>query len=122
MDGQISSGSGKTSTAHFELKQLTAEEKRKLAFKALGFCWLLAVATAPLPPIHWVTVPFFFFFGIYQFFKKLGQPTYFSPFEAPCPECGKEVPVKAQVMKNPLVFTCPHCRFNLRLEWATTAP
>ncbi|MGE3260421.1 MAG: hypothetical protein AB7K68_01465 [Bacteriovoracia bacterium] len=117
MEGQISSGSGKVSTANFQLKHLSTTEKRRLAFKALGFFWILSLASAPLPPIHWVTVPFFFFFGIYQFFKKMREPTHLEAFTAKCPECLQEVAIKSQVAENPLSFACPHCRYGLRLEW-----
>lgn len=121
MDGQINSGSGKTTTAHFQLKHLTQQEKRQLAFKALGLFWLLALITFPLPPIHWLTVPGFFLFGIYQFFKKLKEPTHLEAFTATCPECGKEIPMKAQVAKNPMDFVCPSCRYTLFLQWDESA-
>jgi hypothetical protein len=117
MEGQISSGSGKASSVTFQLKHLSAAEKRKLAFKSLGFFWLLSICSIPLPPIHWVTVPGFFLFGIYMFVKKTRQPTYFEPFTAKCPECGQDIPVKAQVAENPLSLACPHCRYGLKLDW-----
>ncbi|MGZ3692924.1 MAG: hypothetical protein ACXWQO_01655 [Bdellovibrionota bacterium] len=117
MEGQISSGSGKVSRVTFQLKHLTETEKRKLALKSLGFFWLLSVVSIPLPPIHWVTVPGFFLFGIYQFFKKMREPTHLEPFVFPCPECGQEVPIKEQVAENPLGLACPHCRYALKLEW-----
>ena len=117
MEGRISSGGGNSTSVQFELRNLSRDEKRRAALKALGICWGLMVATAPLPPIHWVTVPFFFSFGIYQAMKKMREPTHFVPFSGTCPECGKEIPVAAQAVQNPLSFVCPHCRFQLRLSW-----
>lgn len=117
MDAQIDSSSGKTTHVNIELKHLSAAEKRQLAFKSLGFFWLLSVVSIPLPPIHWVTVPGFFLFGIYKFFQKLREPTHVLPFNGKCPECEKEFPVKEQVAVNPLAFVCPHCRYSLKLEW-----
>lgn len=117
MEGKIKSSSGKELDVPIQIRTLDAQERKRNAFKALGLCWGLSVASIPLPPIHWVTVPGFFFFGIYLSLKKLREPEYFENIVFPCPECGKEVRVAPQVVQNPLAFVCPHCRYGLKLQF-----
>ncbi len=99
------------------MRALSAQDRRKNAWKGLGICWGLALVTLPLPPIHWVTVPGLFFFGIYWFFRKLREGEHFEMSRFPCPECGAEVTLAPQVTQNPLAFVCPACRYGLKLSW-----
>ena len=117
MDVKISSGSGKEITANVALHTLTQEEKRRNSVKALGLLWGLSLASLPLPPIHWVTVPGFFLFGIYWSVRKLREQEHFVASRFPCPECGQEVALPPQVARNPLVFVCPSCRYGLKLTY-----
>lgn len=117
MDGRISSGSGKELQIQFSIRTLTSADKKSHALKALGICWGLSLVTIPLPPIHWVTVPGFFLFGIYYSLRKLREPEHFEEIAFPCPECGKEVKVQPQVVRNPLEFVCPQCRYGLKLSF-----
>ncbi len=117
MEGKISTTSGKELTIQFQIRTLTAQERKQNALKILGICWGLMIVTAPLPPIHWVTVPGFFLAGFVMFIRKLRQPEHFEKFSFPCPECGKTVDVPPQVVQNPLAFVCPHCRYGLKLGY-----
>lgn len=117
MEGNISSSSGKSATVHFELRELSTQERRKNAFKGLGLFWGLSLAFAPLPPIHWVATPGFFLFGFYWAAKKYGQTTYLRAFSAECPECQGKVDVAERFAQSPTSLVCPHCRYNLKLEW-----
>lgn len=117
MEGKISSTSGQQLGVNFTIRHLGPEERKKNAFKGLGLFWALSLGSIPLPPIHWVTVPGFFFFGIYWFFRKLGEHDYFEKLEFPCPECSKSVSLPPQVVQNPLAFVCPHCRYGLKLSF-----
>ncbi len=117
MDGKISTSSGKELRVQVNIRTLSAQERKQKAFRTLGICWGLSLATIPLPPIHWVTVPGFFIAGIVLFFRKLREPEYFEKIAFDCPECGKRVDVPEQVVKNPLAFVCPHCRYGLKLTY-----
>jgi len=63
VDAQISSSSGKKVGVALEPRIRPVGDRRVAALKGLGIGWGISLVTAPLPPIHWVTVPFFFFFG-----------------------------------------------------------
>jgi hypothetical protein len=117
VDGKISSSSGKETKVSFGIHALSQKEKRKNALKALGICWGMMLITLPLPPIHWVTVPGLFLFGIYSFFRKLRQTEDFETAQLSCPECGASFPLDRQPVQNPLAFVCPHCRYGLKLSW-----
>lgn len=122
MVGKINSSSGKELDVTFTIRHLSAEERKKNAMKGLGIFWGLSLVSIPLPPIHWVTVPGFFFFGIYWFFRKLRELDHFEKLEFPCPECSQEVKLPPQVVQNPLAFVCPHCRYGLKLSFASSTP
>lgn len=117
MEGTIKSTSGKESKLTFSLRTLHSQERRGNALKGLGLFWGLALVTAPLPPIHWVTVPGFFLFGIYWSLRKFKEGVYFEELVFPCPECGAEVRLAPQEKRNPLAFVCPHCRYGLKLSF-----
>lgn len=116
MDAQIKSSTGKEARAAVEFRQLAPSERRKRALQGLAICWGLAVLTAPLPPIHWVTVPFFFFFGFYWAAKKYRETVYLKPLSFPCPECAGAVTMPEQPWRERMEAICPHCRFRLRVE------
>jgi hypothetical protein len=116
MNAEISSTTGKMAQAEVHLRVLPAQEKRKRAFKALGLCWAAMIITAPLPPIHWVTVPGFFIAGIYLFFRILRQGEHILPFSFACPECGKPVEVAARPVTEEWEQVCPSCHYSLEVK------
>jgi hypothetical protein len=117
VDGKISSTSGKELKVTFTLRTLRAQERKEHALKALGMFWGISLLSAPLPPIHWVTVPGFFLFGIYWALRKLREGVFLEGLRFPCPECGGEVELPPQGKQNPLAFVCPHCRYGLKLQF-----
>ncbi len=121
MEGIIKTTSGKEAKLTFSLRTLDKEERRKHALKGLGLFWALAIASVPLPPIHWVTVPGFFAFGIYWAVRKWREGIYFEEIVFLCPECKAEVRLAPQEMRNPLSFVCPHCRYGLKLRFGEVA-
>jgi hypothetical protein len=117
VDALVSSSSGKEQKVDLVIRVLSVEERRKKALKALGICWLLALGFAPLPPIHWVLTPGFFLAGPFVAWKKYLQTRYLSDLAFPCPECGKEMTLPSQPVKNPKAFSCKHCGYLLKLAW-----
>jgi DNA-directed RNA polymerase subunit RPC12/RpoP len=116
VEARIKSSSGKETRTSVELRILSADERRKNALKALGICWGISILSIPLPPIHWVTVPGFFFFGFYMAWKRWNEKVHSLPFSFPCPECGKTVEVKEHASKEQMEIVCPHCRYSLQVE------
>lgn len=116
MDAQIRSTTGKSLSVPMHVRVLPAQEKRKRAIKALAFCWIAMVVTAPLPPIHWVSVPALFIAGIYMFFRKLSEKEHVEPFSFTCPECGKPIEVAARPFAEEWEQVCPSCHFSLQVQ------
>jgi predicted RNA-binding Zn-ribbon protein involved in translation (DUF1610 family) len=114
----LSSSSGKTTATKLTIRFLHPDERRKHAFKTLGLFWAISLGSIPLPPIHWVTVPGFFLYGIYAFQKKLREAELLAASSFTCPECGKTIDSPEQSLKMPIAITCPHCHFNLKLNLA----
>lgn len=117
MDGQIKSSGGKSISISLDFRELSLEERRRAALKGLGINWGLSLAFLPLPPVHWLATPFFFFFGPYWALKKYREEKYFKSLIFPCPECSKQIEIAEQPAKNSKEITCPHCRYLLRLTW-----
>ncbi|RYZ97430.1 MAG: hypothetical protein EOP11_22035 [Proteobacteria bacterium] len=120
MNAEISSTTGKIAHAEVQLRVLPAPEKRKRAFKALGLCWAAMIATAPLPPIHFATVPGFFIAGIYLFFRILRQGEHILPFSFACPECSKPIEVAARPVTEEWEQVCPSCHYSLEVTLPLT--
>lgn len=116
MEATIQSTTGKTRQVPVSIRVLPTSEKQKKAWKALGLCWLAMVISAPLPPVHWVSVPGLFIAGIYLFVRRLREGEYTEPFAFACPECGKEVPVKARPVSEEWEQVCPSCHHSLQVN------
>ena len=115
MNAEVRSTTGKVTKVEFPLRTLPAAEKRRAAFKALGLCWLAMIVTAPLPPIHWVSVPGCFVAGLYLFFRRLRENSHVEPFSFACPECGKTVDVAERSYDPEWEQVCPQCHFSLQV-------
>jgi DNA-directed RNA polymerase subunit RPC12/RpoP len=117
VEGLIKSSGGKSVTIPLEFRILSLEERRRAAWKGLGINWGLSLAFLPLPPVHWLATPFFFFFGFYWASKKYREEKYLKELNFNCPECNSAVSFKEQPAKNSKEINCPHCRYLLRLTW-----
>jgi hypothetical protein len=117
VDALISSSSGKEQRVDLTIITLTQEDRRKNALKRLGICWGLAIAFAPLPPLHWVLTPGFFLGGPFAAWKRYQQSRYLADLTFCCPECAKEMTLPSQPLKNPKAFSCKHCGYLLKLAW-----
>lgn len=115
MRAQIKSNSGKEVLTPIETRALDTAERRKNALKGLGLCWLISLVTLPLPPIHWVTTPFFFFFGFYWAVRKMREGTFVREFHFSCPECNARVEVKERPLAPTWEAVCPTCKFSLKI-------
>lgn len=116
MDASVRSSSGKTVTLQCAKRELPDSERRKAALKTLGLFWGLALASAPLPPVHWVLTPGFFLFGIYAAVKRYRVREHLNPLTFSCPECSGKVEVSERAFQSELSLTCPHCRYLLRMQ------
>ena len=113
----IQSSSGKIKDLELPLIVLSVEERKKIAIKNLGLFWGIALFCLFLPLVHFIAFPFFTLFAPFIAWKKYQQTEHIGAMEFNCPECNAQIQPKQQVAKNPLLITCPHCRYNLKALW-----
>jgi hypothetical protein len=93
------------------------------ALKALGKWWGIALLSVFIPVAHFVLVPSFFLFGLYQFSQRLGAVEVPADAHGKCPDCGAEQPLElATEWRVPQLVTCRQCHRGLRLTLPTTDP
>jgi hypothetical protein len=97
------------------LKSWTKQERTRRSFKALGFCWLLAVGAVLIPILHFVLVPTFLLAGPIAFFWVANQEDEISGGKGVCPECSKEFEIVRTAVKWPITDICNHCRAELKI-------
>ena len=86
---------GVTSSATLQIASLTDRARFKRATKTSAILFGLAVATLPIPPIHWVLVPAFL------------------DGQIACPKCQGSFELESQPPSWPLDLTCHKCKAQL---------
>jgi hypothetical protein len=86
------------------------------ALRVLGKWWGIALLTVFIPIAHFLLVPSFFFFGLFQFSQRLGAAEVPRDARGRCPDCGAEQPLElAARWQVPQLVTCRECHRGLRL-------
>jgi hypothetical protein len=86
------------------------------ALKALSKWWGIALLSVFIPVAHFVLVPSFILFGLYQFSQRLGAVQVPADAHGKCPDCGAEQPLElASRWEVPQLVTCRQCHRGLRL-------
>ena len=86
------------------------------AMRALGKWWGVALLTVFIPIAHFLLVPSFFFFGLFQFSQRLGAVEVPRDAHGRCPDCGADQPLElAARWRVPQLVTCRECHRGLRL-------
>ncbi len=93
--------------------------RTRRAFKALGTFCACAVGSIFIPVAHFLLVPGFFFFAIFQFFQRLGTPELGKGATGVCPDCGAEQKLDLPPRwTTPQQVTCKKCQRGLQLTAA----
>ena len=90
------------------------------ALRALGKWWGIALLSILIPVAHFLLVPSFFLFGLFQFAQRLGATEVPRDARGTCPDCGTEQPLElAARWRVPQLVTCRQCHRGLRLTVPT---
>ena len=73
------------------LRRVNKRGRLMAALKALGGCWLAAVAAVFVPLLHFILVPSLLLLGPAMFFWKLGEHVTLLSADGPCPACGAPI-------------------------------
>ncbi len=92
-------------------------ERLLRAAKIGGICWLLAVLTVPVPPVHWVSVPGFLLLGVFLGAKKLALVDTADNATGNCPSCEHPITIKlgGKADSLPRWEFCPDCEARVRI-------
>ncbi|MEN0059040.1 MAG: hypothetical protein AAGB31_09410 [Bdellovibrio sp.] len=94
------------------------QERTRRALKKLGMFWGLALISVPLPVVHFVLVPVFFFVGPLMAHKTYKEEITLESTTMNCPECGKSVQFNQNSGLWPLHDFCPECRSRIYFDQA----
>lgn len=84
--------------------------------RALGKWWGIALLSVFIPIAHFLLVPSFFLFGLFQFSQRLGAAEVPRDAHGTCPDCGADQPLElASRWRAPQLVTCRECHRGLRL-------
>ena len=95
------------SPARVRVRRMNRPARIVAAFKALGGCWLGAVAAVFVPVLHFVLVPGLLLLGPAMFFWRLGQRETLLSADGNCPACG--VPIAHRVTLTATEHTQIRC-------------
>ncbi|HZI23219.1 MAG TPA: hypothetical protein VFD76_11895 [Gemmatimonadales bacterium] len=108
--------SGSPTAGTVSIRTFTREQRVRRALAGLGTWWGVAVLAVFIPVAHFVLVPSFLMYGVWQFFQRLGTVELASDARGTCPDCGAEQPLDlAPRWRAPQPVTCRHCRRGLQL-------
>ncbi|PYO96309.1 MAG: hypothetical protein DMD60_10905 [Gemmatimonadetes bacterium] len=86
------------------------------AVAGLGKWWGVGLLTVLIPVAHFVLVPSFIAYGLWQFVQRLGTKELAADARGTCPDCGVEQTLElAPRWRAPQLVTCRHCHRGLRL-------
>lgn len=93
------------------------EQRIRRALAGLGKWWGVAVVTVFIPVAHFILVPSFLAYGVWQFAQRLGTTELTTDAQGTCPDCGAEQALElATRWRAPQPVTCRHCHRGLRLS------
>ncbi|HEX4601302.1 MAG TPA: hypothetical protein VH116_07905 [Gemmatimonadales bacterium] len=99
----------------------TREQRWRRALAALGQWWGVALVSVFIPLAHFVLVPSFLLYGVWQFVQRLGTTQLATDARATCPDCHQEQALDlAPRWRAPQPVTCRYCHRGLRLSLPST--
>ena len=107
---------GEPTAGSVTIHEFTREQRVRRALGALGKWWGVALLSVLIPVAHFVLVPSFAAYGVWQFFQRIGTAQLASEARGTCPDCGTEQSLElAARWRTPQPVTCRHCHRGLRL-------
>jgi len=99
------------------IREFNHEQRTRRALAGLGQWWGVAIACVFVPVAHFVLVPSFLLYGVWQFIQRLGTAELATDARGACPDCGTEQTLElAPRWRAPQPVTCKQCHRGLRLS------
>lgn len=98
------------------IQDFSRSDRALQAFKKLGLFWGIALLSILIPVFHFVTVPLFFFLGLFFAFRSYKAEGKVLGGETFCPHCQYPVKIKPTELLWPLSEICQNCTRVIRIE------
>ena len=109
--------SGQPTEGTVMVQEFSRDERVRRALGALGKWWGIALLSVFIPVAHFILVPSFLLYGIWQFAQRLGTASLASGARGVCPDCHTEQTLElAGRWSVPQPVTCRNCHRGLRLS------
>lgn len=112
-------GGDKSCVGVLQVQIFSKEERRKRALKWGGGAFLIALATLPLPLVHFVVPPLFILIAPFVARYQWRQERLIYGGVASCPVCSKDFPFAKRQPSFPFDDVCTSCRQAIRVTEAT---
>jgi hypothetical protein len=112
---------GQPTSGTVSIREFDRPERLRRAFAGLGKWWGVAVLSVFIPVAHFVLVPSFLAYGVWQFFQRLGTVELVVDARGTCPDCGAEQALElAPRWRAPQPVTYRECHRGLQLVLPTS--
>lgn len=99
------------------VQEFSKDERVRRALGGLGKWWGIALLSVFIPVAHFILVPSFLLYGIWQFAQRLGTTSRAIDAHGVCPDCHAEQTLElAARWRVPQPVTCRSCHRGLRLS------
>ena len=113
----LSGYSGPATQGTVTVQEFSREERVRRALGGLGKWWGIALGSVFIPVAHFLLVPSFLLYGVWQFAQRLGTTSLAIDAHGVCPDCHTEQPLElAAQWRAPQPVTCRNCHRGLRLS------
>ena len=107
---------GQPTQGRVTIQEFTRDERWRRALGGLGRWWGVALLSVFIPVAHFILVPSFLLYGIWQFVQRLGTTTLATTATGTCPDCGCDQTLELSARWHvPQPVTCRYCHRGLRL-------
>lgn len=111
--------SGAPTRGTITIRMFERPERLRRALLALAKWWGIALLSVFIPVAHFLLVPSFFLYGIWQWVQQLGTAELALPARGTCPDCGAEQALDLRARwRVPQDVTCRKCGRGLTLSGA----
>ena len=81
---------GKPTRGTVTIREFNREQRMRRALEGLGKWWGVALLSVFIPVAHFVLVPSFLLYGMWQLCQRLGTAELATDAHGACPDCGTE--------------------------------
>lgn len=113
---QANVGDDRRTEGFVEVQVFHQPDRMKAALKKLALFWTISFFSILIPVFHFVSVPLFFFLGIFFARRSYKSEGRVLSGKTQCPHCQAEVTINPAELFWPVSEICQSCARVLRIE------